>query len=66
MDEDQDTNLYQKWRYRKYMNCGLKLIKTFISNSQKSRQENTEELHKKDPVDLDNHNGAMAHLEPDI
>ena len=36
------------------------------TNSPKSRQENTEELHKKDPGDLDNHNGAMAHLEPDI
>ena len=29
-------------------------------------QENTEELYKKDSNDLDNHNGVITHLEPDI
>ena len=29
-------------------------------------QENTEELYKKDLNDLDNHNGVITHLEPDI
>ena len=30
------------------------------------RQENTEELCKKDLHDLDNHDGVITHLEPDI
>ena len=29
-------------------------------------QEYTEELHKKDLEDLDNHKGVVTHLEPDI
>ena len=29
-------------------------------------QEYTEELYKKDPHDLDNHNGVITHVEPDI
>ena len=29
-------------------------------------QEYTEELHKKDLHDVDNHNGVVTHLEPDI
>ena len=29
-------------------------------------QEYTEELYKKDLHDLDNHNGVITHLEPDI
>ena len=29
-------------------------------------QENTEELYKKDLYDLDNHDGVITHLEPDI
>ena len=32
----------------------------------KKRQENTEELYKKDLHDPDNHNGVITHLEPDI
>ena len=32
----------------------------------KRRQENTEELYKKDLNDPDNHNGVITHLEPDI
>ena len=30
------------------------------------RQEYTEELHKKDLHDQDNHDGVITHLEPDI
>ena len=30
------------------------------------RQEYTEEIHKKDLNDPDNHNGVITHLEPDI
>ena len=33
---------------------------------EKRWQENTEELYKKDLHDTDNHNGVIAHLEPDI
>ena len=29
-------------------------------------QEYTEELYKKDPIDPDNHDGVITHLEPDI
>ena len=29
-------------------------------------QEYTEELYKKDPYDLDNHNSVITHLQPDI
>ena len=32
----------------------------------KRRQEYTEEIHKKGFNDPDNHNGVVAHLEPDI
>ena len=32
----------------------------------KKQQEYTEELYKKDPNDLDNHDGVITHLEPDI
>ena len=32
----------------------------------KSKQEYTEELYKKDLHDPDNHNGVITHLEPDI
>ena len=32
----------------------------------KRQQECTEELYKKDIHDLDNHNGVITHLEPDI
>ena len=32
----------------------------------KSWQEYTEELYKKDPQDLDNYDGVITHLEPDI
>ena len=33
---------------------------------QKRWQEYTEELHKKDLYDPENHNGVITHLEPDI
>ena len=33
---------------------------------QRQRQEYTEELHKKDLHDPDNHDGVITHLEPDI
>ena len=33
---------------------------------QKRWQEYTDELYKKDLHDLDNHNGVIIHLEPDI
>ena len=32
----------------------------------KKWQEYTEELYKKDPIDPDNHDGVITHLEPDI
>ena len=39
---------------------------TEADNSKKKWQEYTEELHKKDIHDPDNHNGVITHLEPDI
>ena len=37
-----------------------------VKNIKKRWQEYTEELYKKDLHDLDNHNGVITHLEPDI
>ena len=39
---------------------------TETENIKKRWQEHTEELHKKDLHDTDNHDGVIAHLEPDI
>ena len=39
---------------------------TEAENIKKRWQKYTEELHKKDPHDPDNHNGVITHLEPDI
>ena len=35
-------------------------------DNKKKWQEHTEELHKKELNDTDNHNGVITHLEPDI
>ena len=39
---------------------------TEAENIKKRWQENIEELYKKDLHDLDNHDGVITHLEPDI
>ena len=39
---------------------------TVAEDITKTWQEYTEELHKKDLHDPDNHNGVIIHLEPDI
>ena len=39
---------------------------TEAEDIKKRWQEYTEELYKKDLNDLDNHNGVITHLEPDI
>ena len=39
---------------------------TEAEDIKKRWQENTEELHKKDLNDLDNHDGVITYLEPDI
>ena len=39
---------------------------TEVEDIEKSWQEHTEELHKKDLHDPDNHNGVITHPEPDI
>ena len=39
---------------------------TEAEDIKKRWQENTEELHKKDHNDPDNHDGVITHLEPDI
>ena len=39
---------------------------TEAEDIKKRRQENTEELYKKDLHDPDNHDGVIPHLEPDI
>ena len=43
---------------------GMDLIEA--EDIKKRWQEYTEELYKKDLYDLDNHNGVIIHLEPDI
>ena len=39
---------------------------TEAEDIKRRRQEYTEELYKKDRHDLDNHDGVITHLEPDI
>ena len=39
---------------------------TEAEDIKKRWQEYTEELYKKDPQDLDNYDGVITHLEPDI
>ena len=39
---------------------------TEVEDLKKRRQENIEELQKKDLNDPDNHNDVITHLEPDI
>ena len=39
---------------------------TEVEDIKKRWQEYTEELYKTDLEDLDNHNGVVTHLEPDI
>ena len=39
---------------------------TEVEDTKKRWQEYTEELYKKDIHDLDNHDGVITHLEPDI
>ena len=39
---------------------------TEVEDIKKRWQEYTEELYKKDLNDLDNHDGVITHLEPDI
>jgi len=42
------------------------MLLTEAENIKKRWQEYTEELHKKDLHDLDNYDGVITHLEPDI
>ena len=44
------------------------MVWTYLTEAEdkKRRQEYTEELHKKDLHDTDNHSGVITHLEPDI
>ena len=39
---------------------------TEAKDIKKRRQEDTEELYRKDPHDPDNHDDVITHLEPDI
>ena len=39
---------------------------TEAEDIKKTWQEYTEELHKKDLIDPENHDGVITHLEPDI
>ena len=39
---------------------------TEVEEIMKRWQEDTEEIHKKDLNDPDNHNGVVTHLEPEI
>ena len=53
----------QRWAQKNDRN-GLYL--TEAEDFKKRWKEYTEELYKKDLHDLDNHNGVITHLEPDI
>ena len=67
-------NLFKKNRYPKGTfhakmgtikdRNGMGLIEA--EDIKKRWQENTEELYRKDLSDLDNHDGVITHLEPDI
>ena len=46
--------------------CRTSIDITEAKNIQKRQQECTEELHKKDFHDPDNHDDVITHLEPDI
>ena len=60
---DTKGTLYAKMGSKKYRN-GMDL--TEAEDIKKRWQEYTEELYKKELHDLDNHNGVITHLEPDI
>ena len=60
---DTEGTFHAKMGTKKDRN-GLDL--TEAEDIKKRWQEYTEELYKKDPHDLDNHNGVITHLEPDI
>ena len=42
------------------------VVVIFEADNIKRWKEYTEELYKKDPNDLDNHEGVITHLKPDI
>ena len=56
-------NFMQRWGTIKDRN-GMDL--TEAEDDKKRWQEYTEELYKKDLNELDNHDGVITHLEPDI
>ena len=61
-------DLFKKIRDTKgTFHAKMGLIKDRNDRDIKKRwQEYTEELYKKDPHDIDNHDGVITHLEPDI
>ena len=66
-------SLQENYRYQGNICAKMGLIKdrngmylTEAENIKKRWQEYTEELYKKDLHDLDNHDGVITHLEPDI
>ena len=42
------------------------MVLTEVEDIKKKWQENIEKIYKKDLNDLDNHDGVISHLEPDI
>ena len=66
-------DLFKKIRYPRNISCKMSTIKdingmdlTEAEDIKKRWQEYTEELHKKDLHNPDNHDGVITHLEPDI
>ena len=65
-------SLRENQRYQGTISCknghnkGQKQFGPREAEEIKKWQEYTEKLHKKDLIDPDNHNGVIAHLEPDI
>ena len=57
---------FSQTRGKKNQPCKYGMRKKRLEDIKKRWQEYTEELYKKDLHDPDNHDGVMAHLEPDI
>ena len=54
------------WNCGKFLEMELLEILTKVEEIKKRWQEYTEELYRKGPNDLDNHEGVVTQLEPDI
>ena len=72
IERKDERSLQENWRYQGNFSCkdehnkGQKWYGPNRSKDIKKRWQEYTELYKKDLHDPDNHNGVIAHLEPDI